>query len=153
MSLPIPPIARRGWGRVVRKGGRRERVREPEIVVQEGRNAERGEFETVTHACLRAGQGDVEGARRVLRAVLARRPEDAAARELLGRLQSERQRPRRTEREERLPEPKAARAADLKARFARELDAAGRAGARDRALRRLRSWLERARRASGENDA
>lgn len=40
-------------------------------------------FETVTHARIRAAQGDRSGARRIARAILARDPEDAAARELL----------------------------------------------------------------------
>lgn len=41
---------------------------------------------TVTHARLRAAQGDVPGALRVLETILARRPQDAPARELAGRL-------------------------------------------------------------------
>jgi hypothetical protein len=43
-------------------------------------------LETVTHARLRAEQGDAAGAVRILRAVLARRPGDAEARELLASL-------------------------------------------------------------------
>ncbi len=40
---------------------------------------------TLTHARIRARQGDVDGARRILRAMLAEHPEDADARALLGR--------------------------------------------------------------------
>jgi uncharacterized protein (DUF2267 family) len=43
-------------------------------------------LETVTHARLRAEQGDAKGAVRILQAVLARRPGDAEARELLAKL-------------------------------------------------------------------
>ena len=43
-------------------------------------------LETVTHARLRAQQGDEEGALRILRAVLARRPGDAEAAALLASL-------------------------------------------------------------------
>ena len=43
-------------------------------------------LETVTHARLRAQQGDEEGALRILRAVLARRPGDTEAASLLASL-------------------------------------------------------------------
>ena len=43
-------------------------------------------LQTVTHARLRALQGDPAGAVRILEAVLARRPEDGEARELLRNL-------------------------------------------------------------------
>lgn len=41
---------------------------------------------TLTHARLRAGQGDLSGARRVLRGMLAARPGHAQARRLLAEL-------------------------------------------------------------------
>jgi len=41
---------------------------------------------TLTHARVRAGQGDLRGARKVLRAMLQRRPEHGQAQRLLDRL-------------------------------------------------------------------
>jgi hypothetical protein len=52
---------------------------------------------TLTHARLRAEQGDVRGARRLLRAIVARRPDDERARELLARLGDRAGRVRRLE--------------------------------------------------------
>ena len=43
-------------------------------------------FTTTTHARLRVQQGDVETARRILEAIVAERPGDREARELLDRL-------------------------------------------------------------------
>jgi len=42
---------------------------------------------TVTHARLRASQGDLRGARRVVRAVLVLRPQDPEAQRLLAELE------------------------------------------------------------------
>jgi hypothetical protein len=121
--------------------------------MHEGGHERRAEFQTVTHARLRASQGDVRGAREVLHAVLRRRPGDAAARDLLASLEAEAHRPGRRDAEEALADPAAARAEDLRDRFVRELGSAGHGGRRRRALGRLRAWLERAERAAGGNDA
>ena len=45
-----------------------------------------GPFSTLTHARLRAEQGDVAGAKRILRVILASQPEHEEARELLAAL-------------------------------------------------------------------
>ncbi len=55
---------------------------------------------TVTHARLRAAQGDQGGARRILKTVLLRRPGDPEARALLEILPSRREREAKAETEE-----------------------------------------------------
>lgn len=49
--------------------------------------SQEGPFDTVTHARLRAFQGDVRGAERLLRGILDRNPSDADAKELLAALE------------------------------------------------------------------
>src|SRR5262245_27864319 len=100
----------------------------------------RREFATLTHARLRAQQGDVAGARRLLAAILTIEPDHLEARSLLLRL-------------ERLPgtghaepetsafgPPEGARAADLAPAFRASLGPAAATPARS-ALR-LRAWLD-----------
>ena len=93
----------------------------------------RDPLETVTHARLRAGQGDVRGARRILTRVLSRHPGDRAAQELLGELDGR----RHVERSARA-EPVEARATDLADRFRAALG-----GATEERAARLRRWLHR----------
>lgn len=100
--------------------------------------ADRDPLETVTHARLRAGQGDVRGARRILERVLERRPGDEAARALLGDLDGRRHVEPTVRAEPVEPPPVAARAGDLADRFRAALDRAP----EDRAAR-LRRWLQR----------
>lgn len=74
-------------------------------------------LETLTHARIRAAQGDRSGARRIARAILARDPDDAAARELLEALGAEGDAPA-GEADDPVPDvPVAAAAADLKEAF------------------------------------
>ena len=72
---------------------------------------------TVTHARLRASQGDVAGARGILERILAERPDDREARGLLERLLedggSEHQEPA----EEQEPPPQRATASEIEERF------------------------------------
>lgn len=97
-----------------------------------------GSFATLTHARLRAAQGDVGGALRILRVILAAQPDHREARLLLGELDG---RVAITYREHRDAEPHPARAAgvaELHARFRTALVGA-------EGVARLRSWLERVR--------
>ena len=54
-----------------------------EGLVVYGRNAGLSGFETLTHARIRAAQGDRSGARRIARSILERDPGDRGARDLL----------------------------------------------------------------------
>ena len=74
-------------------------------------------FDTVTHARLRARQGDVRGARRVLYRILDVRPEDGAARDLLTSLEGVKQQGASSEPRAALAPPVAAHPEDLAARF------------------------------------
>lgn len=103
------------------------------------------EILTLTHARIRAGQGDLSGARRVLRSILERSPDHAAARALLEELDGKAEREAVQERAEPLSEPEAADARRLARRFRRSLgrreqipDVPGR-------VRRLEAWLTRIR--------
>ncbi len=72
---------------------------------------------TVTHARLRASQGDVAGARAILETVLAANPDDAEAHGLLTRLSGARDGDRALEAEEPLAAPQAGDPAALAASF------------------------------------
>jgi transcriptional regulator GlxA family with amidase domain len=100
---------------------------------------------TLTHARIRAAQGDIAGARRVLTAILERSPEDAEALAMLAALRGRTGRPAPPDRDETLAQPQRAEARSLARRF-RESLGAGPAplGVSDR-IRRLESWLERIR--------
>ena len=63
-----------------------------------------GSFATLTHARLRAAQGDIAGAMRILRVILDVQPHHRDARELLGEIQ-DRVSVVRGEPEEHPPEP------------------------------------------------
>lgn len=98
---------------------------------------------TVTHARIRARQGDVDGARRVLEAILSERPDHPGALDLLAELE------RTVAREaapvlDPEPAPRApAAVADLTASFRQALDATAPPPAADRRAVRLRRWLGR----------
>jgi hypothetical protein len=113
---------------------------------------------TMTHARLRADQGDLAGARRVLRDILESDPRNDEARELLTRLGSRRARPAADDRPDLPPPPRSAAAGELAAAFRRELSAdesaPSTAAETDdtaettnsaRRVERLESWLERIR--------
>ncbi len=76
---------------------------------------------TTTHARLRAAQGDVATARRILKAVLAARPGDPEATALLATLDSTRGTLHEEPRDEPLAPPRPARGEDLSRRFKQEL--------------------------------
>jgi D-serine deaminase-like pyridoxal phosphate-dependent protein len=101
-----------------------------------------GTFATLTHARLRAAQGDVDGAARILRVILAAQPEHREARSFLAELED------RVPITYRDPEPVAAEvvqpavAAELTVRFRKALD-----GGRNAAP--LTRWIERVRRNRG----
>lgn len=105
-----------------------------------------GPFATLTHAKLRAEQGDIAGAVRILRVILAAQPDHGEAREALDALQH---RVAVTYREPVQPEPEAVRPAsaeDLKARFREAIGAGSRAARADR----LDRWIRSIRRNRGE---
>ncbi len=85
----------------------------------------RATLATVTHARLRASQGDVRGARRILEAVLLARPDDAEALALFESLSTIAEREAAEEPEEPPPPPVAADPAVLLGRFRVILGAAG----------------------------
>jgi hypothetical protein len=97
--------------------------------------------DTLTHARVRAAQGDVAGARRILVAMLARDPEDPGARRLLADLAGSIDRDRVADADEPVAPAQPRGAADLAPQF-RALLGGGRASARAR-IRRLERWLER----------
>jgi hypothetical protein len=108
------------------------------------------EILTLTHARIRAGQGDVTGARRVLRAILELSPNNAEAQALLEELSGRAGREVAAERGAPLPAPEGADARSLAEEFRRSL------GSRDRnsdvtgRVRRLETWLTRIR--GGDRD-
>jgi hypothetical protein len=95
---------------------------------------------TVTHARLRAQQGDVRGARRMLEAILSRRPEDPAAIALIRELSEAVHVETREPVEPDEPAPQPARTETLADRFR---DALAPKQDRRRAVARLRAILER----------
>ncbi len=99
-----------------------------------------GPFATLTHASLRARQGDVEGARRILRGILAAEPAHADAAELLTRLDRSVAVRRREPAEPEPPPARAATASELSERFRDALEAPG----ADSSVDRLKDWLDRA---------
>lgn len=103
---------------------------------------------TVTHARLRAAQGDIAGARRLLETVLARRPEDLEARALLARLTGVEQSPLEEPEPEPLEPPVAGDPAALASSFRGVLNAAA-TGANRRKAERLRALLDRIARRRG----
>jgi anthranilate phosphoribosyltransferase len=111
-----------------------------------------GPLTTLTHARLRALQGDVVAARRILSEILRGRPEDVEAQALLAALSGRGPQPVH----ENLPEPDAdaperGSPREMAARFKRVLN--GRRADPDRVLRQLEGWLERVRRNAGDAGA
>jgi len=99
---------------------------------------------TLTHARIRAAQGDVRGARKILHAILRERPAEVEARELLAELAARPQVEREELRDVDPAAPVAAEAGRLAAPFRRALGREREApGARR--IRRLERWLERVR--------
>jgi hypothetical protein len=98
-------------------------------------------FETLTHARIRAAQGDLTGARRIARAILERDPDDADARELLAALGSRGDAPTREAEDPVLDAPTAVAADDLRDAFRTRLGLQPEIGPRER----LAAWLERVR--------
>jgi hypothetical protein len=103
-------------------------------------------IETVTHAKLRAEQGDLVGARSILRAVLRRSPDHHEARELLERYSRRQGTAPGPEPVEPVERPESASAAELRDTFAEALGK--RAERPDRRVERLRRWLAEVRRAA-----
>ena len=95
---------------------------------------------TLTHARIRAAQGDVRGARSIVRALLRERPDDPEARALLEALWASAQIERVDELEPHAAPPVAAETGQLAARFRRAL---GRPTSREVRIRRLTTWLAR----------
>lgn len=105
-----------------------------------------GSFATLTHARLRAAQGDVGGAVRILRVILSVQPEHEEARALLAAIEN-RVSVRHREPEPVPPDPVSeATAEGLSGRFRDALNAKG----EDRRIVLLKSWLARAERNRGE---
>ena len=99
----------------------------------------------MTHARIRASQGDVAGARRVLAGILARTPDDVEARALLLELEGKAGRRAHAEPAERLSLPEAADARTLADRFRRSLGPARPVADVSGRVRRLEAWLTRIR--------
>jgi hypothetical protein len=102
-----------------------------------------GSFATLTHARLRAAQGDVSGAVRILRVIVGAEPTHDEARRLLDELQG---RPNRAAVEPEAPplaERAAARASELAGRFRETIGGVAPPDAGTR-RERLSRWLVRA---------
>jgi hypothetical protein len=104
---------------------------------------------TLTHARLRAAQGDIAGARRLLHILLRRRPDDREARALLERLSGASDRGAAEPPDETLEPPEPAEAASLAASFRTALGIEGRPLSRRKKAERLRVLLERIRARGG----
>ena len=105
-------------------------------------------FSTLTHARIRAGQGDRSGARRIVRDVLKREPWNREARDYFDQLAGQdRLRPAETPEPVQQP-PQTATAEELGARFREVLDSGP-----DVRIQRLNSWLGRISEHQGEDDA
>jgi len=96
---------------------------------------------TLTHARLRAAQGDRSRARQILDEILRRSPDDAEAAALLHSLSGRSDRPRQAERAEAVPERRAAACDGLAPDFRRALAPAARRSGRLRRIERLAGWL------------
>jgi hypothetical protein len=107
---------------------------------------------TITHARLRASQGDIERARGILRALLAERPHDAEALGLLERLECEAEAAELPPVEDRPDGPQPADAAGLRDRF-RQLLGGAEDSRRREAIRRLESMARKVERLRKGSDA
>jgi hypothetical protein len=102
---------------------------------------------TTTHAKLRASQGDVATARRILESILAARPDDGEARALLGRLEHAAGTGHSEPGTDAHESPQPSTAADLRARFRKTLSGArGSAGGLKGRLEALLSRIDDIRR-------
>ena len=97
---------------------------------------------TVTHARLRARQGDARGARRILRTILAADPGDPGARALLEEIGGRLDTPASEPLESTAEPPRAASAQELRDRFRTALAPVDRTAAR-RTIERLEALLRR----------
>lgn len=104
-----------------------------------------GSFATLTHARLRAAQGDVGGATRILRVILAVQPGHREARELLAEIEDRVADPHKESWDDPAEDVMPATAQGLTGRFRDAIDARGR-GAR---IQRLSVWLLRMQRNRG----
>lgn len=105
---------------------------------------------TVTHARLRAGQGDVVAARRILTAILDHSPEDDEARTLLAELAGRSSRPGAVEVAEVAERaPERGEPGEMAARVRRVMN--GRQVGPERVVRQLEQWLETVQRNAGES--
>lgn len=105
-------------------------------------------FSTLTHARIRAGQGDRSGARRILRAILEQEPWNREARDFFDRLAG-RDTSRPAAGAEPVPVPPVeATAEELAARFRQVLE-----GGADPRIERLTVWLGRISDKQGGDDA
>ena len=105
---------------------------------------------TLTHARLRALQGDVIAARRILKAILDRSPDDDEARAFLAELAGRGSRPAAAdvaEVAERAPER--GDPGEMAARFRRVMN--GRQAGSERVVRQLEQWLDTVQRNAGES--
>ena len=105
-------------------------------------------FSTLTHARIRAGQGDRSGARRIVRAILEREPWNGEARDFFDQLAGKDRPPQASGAEPLTAPPVAATAKGLAARFRQVLD-----GGADPRIERLTVWLDRISEHQGEDDA
>jgi hypothetical protein len=101
-------------------------------------------FKTVTHARLRAAQGDTDGACRLLCELLRERPDDAEARALLEEIGGAPSRPIPVEEATPLSGPTAGDPAAMAGEFRRALGETSSQPARR--IERLEGWLSRIRR-------
>ena len=95
---------------------------------------------TVTHARIRADQGDLTGARRILREILDRNPDHREARALLAELAGRGDAPHREESDSRLEDARPATPSELAGDFRNAL---GRVPRTRRITHRLETWLSR----------
>jgi FimV-like protein len=102
---------------------------------------------TLTHARLRIAQGDIQGARALLREIVERGGESTEAERLLHEIEGRPDRARTEKGPRPLPPPEAADAAELGEDFRRILSEP--AGGRRAKIERLERWLSRIGRRSG----
>ncbi len=95
---------------------------------------------TVTHARIRAAQGDLSGARRILHQILDRSPDHREARALLEGLAGRTDLPHRDDSETRLEDRRPATGSELAGEFRSAL---GRLPRNRRLAQRLETWLRR----------
>jgi hypothetical protein len=105
---------------------------------------------TLTHARLRVAQGDLRGARAILREILEREGEAPGAEELLQQLRGRRDRDRAPEGERSLPDAEPGDPEKLGEDFRRLFSASG--SGRQAAIERLEEWLSRISGGEGEPD-